>query len=204
MSETNNLPPVRSVPVRNDPVPGRDGTVPRRDGTVPVRNGTIPVRNDPVPDRTDKTVLSARGLVKRFGRVVALDGADFDLRPGEVLAVIGDNGAGKSTLIKALTGALSPERGEIFMDEQPVAFRSPLDARLAGIETGSEEPGTQGAVAIPGGCSSRALRSPGFPGSSYARPGMTTDAISGSARRRRRPGRYGPRTAGRPCRRRRR
>ena len=83
----------------------------------------------------EKSVLSARGLVKRFGRVVALDGADFLLRPGEVLAVIGDNGAGKSTLIKALTGALTPDRGEIFMDGEPVAFRSPLDARLAGIET---------------------------------------------------------------------
>lgn len=80
-------------------------------------------------------VLSARGLVKRFGRVVALDGADFNLRSGETLAVIGDNGAGKSTLIKALTGALTPDRGEIFMDEKPIAFRSPLDARLAGIET---------------------------------------------------------------------
>lgn len=84
---------------------------------------------------TVKTVLSARGLRKTFGRVVALDDADFDLRPGEVLAVIGDNGAGKSTLIKALTGALAPDGGELFMDDAPVFFRSPLEARLAGIET---------------------------------------------------------------------
>jgi fructose transport system ATP-binding protein len=79
--------------------------------------------------------LSARGLVKRYGHVTALDGADFDLRPGEVLAVIGDNGAGKSTLIKALTGAIQPDEGEIMLDGRRVVFRSPLDARRAGIET---------------------------------------------------------------------
>ncbi len=80
-------------------------------------------------------VLQARGLVKRFGRVVALDGADFDLMPGEILGVIGDNGAGKSTLIKILTGALAPDHGEVLMDGRPVHFRSPLEARAAGIET---------------------------------------------------------------------
>ena len=51
-------------------------------------------------------VLKARGLVKRYGRVTALDHADFDLYPGEILAVIGDNGAGKSSLIKAISGAV--------------------------------------------------------------------------------------------------
>jgi fructose transport system ATP-binding protein len=80
-------------------------------------------------------VLSARGLVKRYGHVTALDGTDFDLLPGEVLAVIGDNGAGKSSLIKALTGALQPDEGEIRLDGEPVHFRSPLDARRKGIET---------------------------------------------------------------------
>jgi fructose transport system ATP-binding protein len=80
-------------------------------------------------------VLQARGLTKRFGRVTALDQADFELYSGEILAVIGDNGAGKSTLIKALTGAVAPDHGEILMDGQPIHFRSPMDARRAGIET---------------------------------------------------------------------
>jgi fructose transport system ATP-binding protein len=80
-------------------------------------------------------ILTARGLVKRFGRVTALNHADFDLLPNEILAVIGDNGAGKSTLIKILAGALAPDVGEIRLDGQPVHFRSPLDARAAGIET---------------------------------------------------------------------
>jgi fructose transport system ATP-binding protein len=80
-------------------------------------------------------VLAARGLVKRYGQVTALDGTDFELLDGEVLAVIGDNGAGKSTLIKALTGAVVPDSGEILLDGRPVHFRTPLDARREGIET---------------------------------------------------------------------
>ncbi|MFF3445061.1 ATP-binding cassette domain-containing protein [Streptosporangium sp. NPDC002721] len=79
--------------------------------------------------------MRARGLVKRYGHVVALDGVDFDLMPGEVLAVIGDNGAGKSSLIKALTGALQPDQGEIMLAGRPVRFRDPLEARRHGIET---------------------------------------------------------------------
>jgi len=80
-------------------------------------------------------VMEARGLVKRYGQVTALDGADFDLRAGEILAVIGDNGAGKSSLIKALSGAVVPDAGEIRLDGRAVHFRSPIDARAAGIET---------------------------------------------------------------------
>ncbi len=80
-------------------------------------------------------LLQARGLVKRYGRVTALDHADFDLYPHEVLAVIGDNGAGKSSLIRALSGALVPDAGEIRLDGKAVTFRSPLDAQAAGIET---------------------------------------------------------------------
>ncbi len=80
-------------------------------------------------------LLSARNLVKRYGRVTAMDHADFDLYPGEILAVIGDNGAGKSSLIKAISGAVQPDEGEICLDGQPVSFASPLEARRAGIET---------------------------------------------------------------------
>ena len=80
-------------------------------------------------------VMQATRLVKRYGHVTALDGMDFDLRAGEILAVIGDNGAGKSSLIKALSGALVPDEGEIELDGRKVHFRSPIDARRAGIET---------------------------------------------------------------------
>ncbi|MEM7695129.1 MAG: ATP-binding cassette domain-containing protein [Pseudomonadota bacterium] len=80
-------------------------------------------------------ILRATNLVKRFGRVVALDHCDFELYPGEVLAVIGDNGAGKSTLIKALSGALRPDSGEIHLEGERVRFGSPMEARDAGIET---------------------------------------------------------------------
>jgi fructose transport system ATP-binding protein len=91
---------------------------------------------EPSPSERGKPpVLSARGLVKTFGRVVGLDGVDLDLYPGEVLAIIGDNGAGKSTLIKCLTGALTPDAGELRLDDQPVSFKRPQDAREAGIET---------------------------------------------------------------------
>jgi fructose transport system ATP-binding protein len=80
-------------------------------------------------------ILTARGLVKRYGRVTALDHADFDLYNGEILAVIGDNGAGKSTLIKAICGAVQPDEGEIRLDGKVLHFKSPMEAREAGIET---------------------------------------------------------------------
>ena len=84
---------------------------------------------------TVEPILKARGLLKRYGNVVALDNTDFDLYPGEILGVIGDNGAGKSTLIKALSGAVTPDHGEITLEGKPVNFRSPQDGRKAGIET---------------------------------------------------------------------
>jgi len=82
-----------------------------------------------------KPILQAKGLLKRYGTVVAMRGADFELYPGEILGVIGDNGAGKSTLIKALSGAVIPDHGTIELDGREVHFRGPEDARNLGIET---------------------------------------------------------------------
>ncbi|WP_439522921.1 ATP-binding cassette domain-containing protein [Marivita sp.] len=80
-------------------------------------------------------ILKGRGLVKRYGRVTALDECDFDLMPGEILAVIGDNGAGKSSLIKAVSGAVVPDEGTVTLEGKEVRFTSPIEAREAGIET---------------------------------------------------------------------
>ena len=80
-------------------------------------------------------VLVANKLSKKYGKVVALDSADLELYPGEVLGVIGDNGAGKSTLIKVLCGAVIPDSGEILLDGKNVTFTSPIEARKLGIET---------------------------------------------------------------------
>lgn len=80
-------------------------------------------------------VMQVKGLVKRYGHVTALDGADFELRAGEILAVIGDNGAGKSSLIKVLSGASIADEGEMQLDGQTVQFKSPIEARQKGIET---------------------------------------------------------------------
>ena len=89
----------------------------------------------PVMTTTVDPILTTRNLVKRYGRVTALDHCNFDLYPNEILAVIGDNGAGKSTLIKAICGAVTPDEGEIKLEGKAVHFKSPLDARNAGIET---------------------------------------------------------------------
>lgn len=110
-------------------------------------------------------VMQAIGLVKRYGHVTALDGTDFELRAGEILAVIGDNGAGKSSLIKALSGALVPDEGEIFLDGNVVRFRSPIDARRAGIETVYQDLAVAPAMTIAENLFlGRELRKPGIPG----------------------------------------
>ena len=113
-------------------------------------------------------VLTARGLVKRYGKVTALDNCDFDLMPGEILAVIGDNGAGKSTLIKAISGAVTPDEGEIRLDGQPVAFRTPIEARQSGIETVYQTLAMSPALSIADNMfMGREIRKPGIMGSVF-------------------------------------
>lgn len=80
-------------------------------------------------------LLEARGIVKRFGQVEALRGADFTVSPGEVVGLVGDNGAGKSTLVKVLSGVLSPDEGELLFEGRPVTMASALEARRLGVET---------------------------------------------------------------------
>jgi fructose transport system ATP-binding protein len=110
-------------------------------------------------------LLTARGLVKRYGRVTALDNADFDLYPGEILGVIGDNGAGKSTLIKAICGAVLPDEGEIKLDGKTLHFKSPMEARNAGIETVYQNLALSPALSIADNMFlGREIRKPGFLG----------------------------------------
>jgi simple sugar transport system ATP-binding protein len=80
-------------------------------------------------------LLEAKGIVKRFGHVTALDGADFAVHAGEVTALIGDNGAGKSTLVKVLSGVFAPDEGQILLKGEPIELQSPHHARQVGIET---------------------------------------------------------------------
>jgi simple sugar transport system ATP-binding protein len=79
--------------------------------------------------------LEARDITKVYGHVNALSGANFEVRAGEVTALIGDNGAGKSTLVKILSGTETPTSGQILVDGQPVNIDGPLAARQFGIET---------------------------------------------------------------------
>ena len=79
-------------------------------------------------------LLEARGLARSFGHVRALDNADFDIAAGEVVALIGDNGAGKSTMVKALTGNLEIDSGEMFFEGEQVTVSSPHQASAMGME----------------------------------------------------------------------
>ncbi|MFD4989710.1 sugar ABC transporter ATP-binding protein [Streptomyces sp. NPDC058374] len=89
----------------------------------------------PPPEGAGPPVLAALGVGKRFPGVVALDEVSFDLRPGEVHALVGENGAGKSTLIKVLTGVHRPDSGELRLAGEPVRFQRPFEAQQAGIST---------------------------------------------------------------------
>jgi ABC-type sugar transport system ATPase subunit len=79
--------------------------------------------------------LRVSGVTKAYGHVQALQGADLELRRGEVHALLGDNGAGKSTLLKVLAGVVQPDGGTIEIDGTPAHFATPTDAQNAGIET---------------------------------------------------------------------
>lgn len=113
-------------------------------------------------------ILQAKGLVKRYGRVTALDQCDLELYPGEILAVIGDNGAGKSTLIKALSGAVRADEGTILLDGKPISFSSPQQAREAGIETVYQNLALSPALSIADNMFlGREIRKPGLLGSVF-------------------------------------
>ena len=100
---------------------------------------------------TSNTVLlQARGLSKSYGHVTALSGVDLAIRSGEILALVGDNGAGKSTLVKILSGAIRPTDGTIMVNAAEVAFGSPADAALAGIQTVYQDLALAGDLSIVG------------------------------------------------------
>ena len=89
------------------------------------------VRNRPV---TDTPLLELRNITKSFGSVQALAGVNFEVREGEVMALVGDNGAGKSTLVKCVAGTHAPDSGEVLFEGKPVVIHGPKDAGRLGIE----------------------------------------------------------------------
>ncbi len=110
-------------------------------------------------------VVEGRGLVKRYGHVTAIDHADFELLPGEILAVIGDNGAGKSSIVKSICGAVTPDEGELLIEGKPVHFNSPIEARDMGIEIVYQNLALSPALSIAENMfAGREIRKPGFVG----------------------------------------
>lgn len=110
-------------------------------------------------------ILKGVGLTKRYGRVTALDNCNFELYPGEILAIIGDNGAGKSSLIKTLSGATVPDAGEVYLEGKKVHFSNPIAAREHGIETVYQTLAMSPALSITDNMfMGRELRKPGFRG----------------------------------------
>src|SRR5712691_8192718 len=83
---------------------------------------------------TDAPILEIRDMSKTFGSVRALADVDFEVREGEVMALVGDNGAGKSTLIKCIAGIYPPDSGETYFDSELVHIHGPKDAARLGIE----------------------------------------------------------------------
>jgi simple sugar transport system ATP-binding protein len=96
--------------------------------------GADAAMKDAAPNLQGHPLVRMRGIVKSFGAVAALRGADLDLGHREVLGLVGDNAAGKSTLMKILTGVHKPDEGEIHFNGEQVHFHSPQDSRAVGIE----------------------------------------------------------------------
>ena len=104
-------------------------------------DGVLPIAGDAMTGTSENTAgrtappahLGARGIRKRFGGVQALDGVDFEVARGEVMALVGDNGAGKSTLMKVLAGAYVADEGEFILDGEQVSIAAPNDAASLGI-----------------------------------------------------------------------
>ena len=84
-------------------------------------------------------ILQVKNIQKRFPGVHALKGVDFEVRPGEIHALLGENGAGKSTLIKIIAGVHTPDSGEIYMNSKPVTFAKPREAQKVGVATMYQE-----------------------------------------------------------------
>lgn len=82
-----------------------------------------------------EAILTASGVSKHFGGLTAVDEVDFEIYPGEVVALLGDNGAGKSTLIKCISGVYRPEQGKVMFNGEDITHHAPADIRSRGIET---------------------------------------------------------------------
>ena len=108
-----------------------------------------PMGIDVLSDRMRDARVAVRGLSKTYGGVRAVHSVNLDVRPGEVLAIVGDNGAGKSTLIKMLAGAITPDEGEIYVNGEAVSIKTPRDARNLGIETLYQDLGLVDVFTVP-------------------------------------------------------